>query len=264
MPTVDWNLDTWGNTDGWASRGDEWSQPWGGTTAQWWGTLYPRVRHYLPASVILEIASGHGRWTQFLVEHAERLIGVDLAQECVDVCEERFHGMANVEFHANDGRSLDAVADHSVDLAFSFDSLVHVEDDVIEAYLRALADKLAVDGVAFLHHSNLGEYAAVQRNVDRLPNRIQKALHNRGILDSHQRARSVTAVRFRELCDAAGLRCFAQELINWSDGRRLIDCISVCARPKSKWDVERSRVVRNPHFVDEARSVRSAASAYTG
>jgi Methyltransferase domain len=263
MPTLDWNLDAWEYNADWSGRGDEWSRPWGGTTAQWWGTLYPRVRHYLPAAVILEIAPGYGRWTQFLVGHAERLIGVDLAQTCVDGCMQRFRELDHVEFHRNDGRSLDAVADHSVDLAFSFDSLVHVEDDVIGAYLRALTQKLADDGVAFLHHSNLGEHAAVQRNLDRLPERVQNAMRTRNILESHNRARSVSAARFRELCDAAGLCCVAQELISWS-GHRLVDCISVCARPSSRWAVDEPRVVRNSHFVHEARSVRAAASAYTG
>ena len=267
MPTLDWNLDLFESNWDWSRRGDEWSRPWGGTTAQWWGTLYPWVRHYLPAAVILEIAAGYGRWTQFLVGQAERLIGVDLAQTCVDACQQRFRELDHVEFHRNDGRSLDAVADHSVDLAFSFDSLVHVEDDVIGAYLHALTQKLADDGVAFLHHSNLGEHAAVQRNLDRLPEHVQNAMRTRrrtrNILESHNRARSVSAARFRELCDAAGLCCVAQELINWS-GPRLIDCISVCAPPSSKWAVDEPQVVRNTHFVDEARSVRAAASAYMG
>jgi hypothetical protein len=150
-----------------------------------------------------------------------------------------------------------------VDLAFSFDSLVHVEDDVIGAYLHALSQKLADGGVAFLHHSNLGEHAVVQRNLDRLPERVQNAMRTRNILESHNRARSLSAARFRELCDAAGLCCVAQELINWS-GHRLIDCISVCARPSSKWSVDEPQVVRNSHFVDEARSVRAAARAYMG
>src|SRR6185312_7239158 len=133
--------------------------------------------------------------------------------------------------------------------------------------LHALTQKLADDGVAFLHHSNLGEHATVQRNLDRLAERVQNAMRTRrrtrNLLESHNRARSVSAARFRELCDAAGLCCVAQELSNWS-GPRLIDCISVCAPPSSKWAVDEPQVVRNSHFVHEARSVRAAASAYAG
>lgn len=47
------------------------------------------------------------------------------------------------------------MGDGAVDLAFSFDSLVHVEIDVIEGYLTELARVLVPDGVAILHHSNL-------------------------------------------------------------------------------------------------------------
>jgi hypothetical protein len=45
------------------------------------------------------------------------------------------------------------IADGSIDLAFSFDSLVHAEADVLSFYLAQLATKLRSDGVAFIHHS---------------------------------------------------------------------------------------------------------------
>ena len=52
------------------------------------------------------------------------------------------------------------VADRSVDFAFSFDSLVHADAEVLDAYAAELARTLAPDGVAFIHHSNLGAYRA--------------------------------------------------------------------------------------------------------
>ena len=48
------------------------------------------------------------------------------------------------------------VEDGSIDFVFSFDSLVHVEADVLDAYLDQLARKLTPDGVGFIHHSNMG------------------------------------------------------------------------------------------------------------
>jgi hypothetical protein len=51
------------------------------------------------------------------------------------------------------------IADRSIDLALSFDSLVHAEADVLSSYLAQLATKLRSDGVAFIHHSNFGECA---------------------------------------------------------------------------------------------------------
>src|SRR3954451_7271791 len=139
MPGVDENREVWGGSYPWPEAGDEWSTAWGGTDAQWHCSVLPRVEPFLPASTVLEIAPGFGRWTQYLIPQSGRYIGVDLAQAGVDACRQRFADAPSAEFHVNDGRSLAVADDHSVDLAFSFDSLVHVEDDVIGGYLAELA-----------------------------------------------------------------------------------------------------------------------------
>jgi hypothetical protein len=45
----------------WKEAGEEWSQPWGSSAAQWTGTIFPRIRQCLPAGTILEVAPGFGR-----------------------------------------------------------------------------------------------------------------------------------------------------------------------------------------------------------
>jgi hypothetical protein len=52
------------------------------------------------------------------------------------------------------------IPDESVDFTFSFDSLVHVEADVLEVYLQQLASAMTKDGVGFIHESNLGSTRA--------------------------------------------------------------------------------------------------------
>ncbi len=69
----------------------------------------------------------------------------------------RFISNDNIEYHINDGKSLEQIQDESIDFAFSFDSLVHAESDVIQAYLEQLGKKLKPDGVGFIHHSNIGD-----------------------------------------------------------------------------------------------------------
>jgi hypothetical protein len=59
------------------------------------------------------------------------------------------------------------IPDHSVDFAFSFDSLLHVEADLIEAYLNQLAVKLKPTGAGLIHHSNIGTY--VNSSTGKLP-----------------------------------------------------------------------------------------------
>lgn len=261
MPSTEDNLRSWGDASKWVEGGDDWSAVWGSAEAQWFGCLYPRVRGFLPTGTVLEIAPGHGRWTQFLVQSCDRLVGVDIAPSAIEVCRQRFADLPKAEFHVNDGRSLSAVADMSVDLAFSFDSLVHVEADVLAGYLAELATKLTETGVAFLHHSNLGAFGRLFDVFGRVPPPVRGPLLARGIIDQrHLRAASVSATWFVAACGDVGLRCVGQELVNWGT-KRTIDCISVVTRPGAPLD-RANRVVANPRFMDEATSIRLASSVH--
>ncbi len=244
MPSVERNLDYWTNYS-WSEAGDEWSVGWGGTELMWAWTLLPRVASFLPAEHILEIAPGYGRVTQYLVHAAKRLTLVDIADRCIEACRERFAEHDHIGYHVNDGRSLDMVEDASIDLAFSWDSLIHVEEDVIETYLTQLARKLAPGGVGMLHHSNLGAYR------DRRTGQLT-------IDNKHWRAPSVSAEKVRRLGRAVGLRSTVQELIPWG-GPEFIDCISVFrseAGTVSRWLP--TKVIKNERFFIQAQQKPAA------
>jgi hypothetical protein len=70
---------------------------------------------------MLEIAPGHGRWTEFLLD-CKRLILVDLSPSCIDYCRKRSSGHHNISYHVGDGRSLPENCSGEVDFVFSFDS----------------------------------------------------------------------------------------------------------------------------------------------
>src|SRR5687767_15634669 len=53
-------------------------------------------------------------------------------------CRERFVGDPRLEFHVNNGTSLDAAGTGSIDFVFSFDSLVHAEGDRSEEHTSEL------------------------------------------------------------------------------------------------------------------------------
>ncbi len=237
MPSIMENQEKWSNYS-WSRSGDEWSTPWGGTDELWWGAIYPRIRSYLPARTVLEIAPGMGRFTEFLRHFVTgRYFGIDLTERCVDECRRRFHGSQHMTFHQNDGLHLIPVcAPTSVDFAFSFDSLVHVEQIVIESYMRELAVVLTKNGVAFLHHSNL---AACPENA------------------GHYRSASVSAESFERASMDAGLSCIVQEIIGWGKLNKPIDCLTVITRPESQF-FHRPRKQTNLQWMEAASLLRQA------
>jgi SAM-dependent methyltransferase len=269
MPSIEENINKWSDGYDWSLAGDEWSKTWGGASAQWYGSIYPRIHIFLPTGSVLEIAPGHGRWTQFLLDNCDSLVGVDVTSSCTEACQERFAKFNRASFFTNDGQALPMVSDSSIDFAFSFDSLVHVELGTLASYLEELARCLKADGVAFLHHSNYGTYsrsaellAPFQSTLHRLPSPAQVGLLRAGVFrGGHWRAPSVTAAAVTELCEPLGLRCVTQELVNWAGGALLLDCFSVITPAGSRWE-HPYKLVKNRLFRLEARGIRQWASAY--
>jgi hypothetical protein len=262
MPTVAQNLHAWNLDYNWPQDGEGWSRVWGGSDAQWFDTLMPRIHPFLPADTILEIAPGHGRWTRFLKDCCSRLMVVDLSANCIEVCKKTFASSTHISYHVNDGRTLDMIADTSVDFVFSFDSLVHAEADVIGSYLEQLSAKLKPNGVGFFHHSHIGSYRSAFSLMDKLPPKLRGHLVSIGILPhDHWRAHSMTAQRFETLCTRAGLVCIGQELVNWNS-RVAIDAFSLFTPEGSVWS-RPNRVFRNMQFMREAKYVKRLSQHYS-
>lgn len=236
MPTRDENKDTWTRYD-WTQGGDDWSVGWGSSRMLWYGTILPRIHFLLPARSLLEIAPGFGRVTAYLLEHCEHYTGVDITPRCVEACRARFARHANASFVLNDGASLEAVPDGSVDVAISWDSLVHADPGVLEAYARALARKLVPGGRAFLHHSNLGAFAA--------PNTGRLTVEN-----PHWRDERMSAALMRQYCAEAGLALDGQQLVQWGSSAEN-DCFSWLRRPAPDEAVSGGEVLTHPSFGSE-------------
>lgn len=262
MPSVEENKVAWDAEYPWEQQGDEWSRAWGGVHMQWYGAILPRIKAFVPTGTVLEIAPGFGRWTQFLKDLCDSLIAVDLSEKAIDACRQRFASNPHVSLHVNDGKSLAMVEDGSVDFAFSFDSLVHVDADVIEAYLNQLAVKLKRDGIAFLHHSNLGEYAPYFSLVNKMPPPGRPYLKKIGIEHrTHWRSYNMSAAAFRSLAQAANLVCISQEIVGWGGTRRLIDAISIVTPPGSRW-ARPIRLLRNEDFVRDISVLAKLSPLY--
>lgn len=246
MPTLQQNKVVWETRHHWNKAGDEWSVSWGSGELEWTVTLYSRLHRLLPAGRLLEIAPGFGRWTRFLLPFCESYIGVDLAQKCVDACTERFTTAPHASFHAGDGKSLPMVEGNSIDLIFSFDSLVHVDWEVMNSYIEEFARVLRPGGKAFVHHSNLGHF--MKDGVAQ-------------IAKTCWRGEDVTAERVRAKLDQVGLACISQEKIAWFVPE-LVDCISVFLKPEPGKPVEPPVLKENYDFAREGEIARRIAAIY--
>jgi GT2 family glycosyltransferase/glycosyltransferase involved in cell wall biosynthesis/ubiquinone/menaquinone biosynthesis C-methylase UbiE/predicted negative regulator of RcsB-dependent stress response len=234
------NRQKWSNY-AWSQAGDEWSAAWGGTDNLWKKTIYPRIKLNLPADNILEIAPGFGRITQYLASLCKTLTVVDLTPRCIEACKERFKDYSHIRYFVNDGKSLEMIADNSIDFVFSWDSLVHAESDVLRSYLLQLSRKLKEGGAGFLHHSNVGAY----KNPD---------TGQLSIVNKHWRATSMSAELFRQYCNEAGLVCVTQEIIGWG-GNILNDCFSYFIKDSS-YSGPGTIVNELPDFMNEAAEAK--------
>jgi SAM-dependent methyltransferase len=247
MPTLEENRTVFDSAYEWVHHGDEWSRSWGGTAMQWHGAILPRIYRFLPAATILDLGAGQGRFAPFLLQHTNNLILMDLSEKCIETCRARFGKDSRVRCLLNDGRSLDMIADDSIDFVFSHDALTFTEAADLEHYLRQLAAKLRKNGVAFLHHSNLGAYWYYRT----LSQRWIKLLRRFKFIENDSwRAYSVSAEGLRKVCDEAGLRCITQELLLWWTKKTFLDCYSVIVRQDSPRSRE-LKVFRNFDFMNQ-------------
>jgi 2-polyprenyl-3-methyl-5-hydroxy-6-metoxy-1,4-benzoquinol methylase len=266
MPTIEENKSLWDGIYNWSNAGEEWSTAWGGSYMQWYGMILPRIRVFLPVHTILEIAPGCGRWTEFLKGFCTNLIVVDLSEKCIKACQERFANCSHISYFVNDGKSLDMIPDDTIDFVFSFDSLVHVEDTIISAYVSQFPGKLKQNGAAFIHHSNLGEYLnylTIQRIMSRAP-RLLGILIRLGIFDdvrSQWRAPSMTAKKMQRYAEENGLQCISQELVTWSSKRVLVDCLSTIVQKDSIWFRD-NKVFKNVSFMKDAKQLSNLSQLY--
>lgn len=242
MPSVDWNRQEWGQAHDWARDGDEWA----GMAAHC-HVPYPEWKRGLVEAFVLpyvghdrdvlEIAPGHGRWSEYLVQTSRSVRLVDLNPECIDACRSRFAEATNVSYDVNDGATLPA-DDQSVDFVWSFDSFVHIDPVHVFAYLGEIARVLRPGGFAVLHHSNkrsAGIYLAPRLDRFGKPGKVvTRAVSQSKIHDDGNRSH-LNAVMVADEAKRVGLRT-VQQTDRWGPGglstvTRFRDAISVLHRP---------------------------------
>lgn len=111
------------------------------------------IKPYLrPDSIVLEIGSGNGRWTQFLAK-AKEVFCVEI-MDLEKILRERFPNMNLKIFILKDDIKLDFLKDGQIDYIFSFDTFVHLGQECIKAYFEEFYRVLKFGGYGIIHYSD--------------------------------------------------------------------------------------------------------------
>jgi ubiquinone/menaquinone biosynthesis C-methylase UbiE len=240
MPTIEWNRNAWNENYDWIKDGDEWDgqATFCGQPYEAWKRAIVEylIAPYIPIdSTALEIAPGHGRWTQYLATMVRELVLVDLSPSCIDYCKTRFSNYDHISYHVNDGASLSFISDESIGFIWSYDSFVHMDPEVISCYFHEFQRVLRPGSNIVIHHANRRNVTLWTGNLLRLLGPRGRRIYmiaSMGKLRGHDGHRSdVSKELVRAMADEAGL-VIDRQFDSWGTSnefncRRFHDCITI-------------------------------------
>jgi ubiquinone/menaquinone biosynthesis C-methylase UbiE len=202
-----------------------------GMEREWTEVIWPVIKDF-DFTTVLELAPGGGRNTAKLAEVARVIHGVDLNQPVIERLETRFRshaGPCQLHFHKNNGSRLPMIQSSSITAIYSWDSVVHFGQRVIEEYVGEFARVLKPGGKGFVHHANLADATAPRLNRGPVGDDIFRNPQNRS---------NMSKALFRKYCEDCGLTVTQQIDLPWPPWpwqhvRRgeVIDCLSVFRKP---------------------------------
>lgn len=172
------------------------------------GSPFYRYFKELDLDRVIELACGRGRHVPFYMGQAGEITLVDILEENIAICQERFRGCEKIVYYKNNGYNFEELIADSYSSVFSYDSMVHFELMDVYTYLKDMYRVLRKGGKALLHHSNYTtDYAAD----------FLHAPHSRCFMSKDI---------FAYLAHRAGFQILSQEVIDWYDSKDL-DCITL-------------------------------------
>lgn len=104
---------------------------------------------------ILEIAVWHWRWSKYLLQLYKNYYWIDISNECINFCKRKFSEYDNCNFILWNWVDLKNIESDSINFIFSFDSFVHISQDVFIWYIKEISRILAPNWICIIHHSGV-------------------------------------------------------------------------------------------------------------
>ncbi len=129
------------------ARGEIWVEHW---------HRYHFAARWVAGKRVLDVACGEGYGTALLAAHAAKATGADISEEAIAHARWEYASLTNAEFVSAPCTKL-PLADASIDVAVSFETLEHIETQA--EFLAELARVLTPEGVLVLSCPNKLEYS---------------------------------------------------------------------------------------------------------
>jgi len=138
------------------------------------------LRYVNPEQAALEIGPGGGRWTRYLRDF-HRLYVVDYHPELLQELKKNFNP-PNMTFIQNNGADFPGIQDGSIDFLFSFGCFVHLDAQLIEAYLKNMERILKPSANVVIHYSDKTKILAQMNPAfsDNTPGRMRQMVVQSG------------------------------------------------------------------------------------
>ena len=146
-----------------------------------------------------------------LLAVAKKLYVVDLNEDNIRFCRQRFAAETRITYLRNDGFTLRSIPSDEITLVYCFDAMVHFDSDVVRSYLRDFYRVLKPEGYGFCHHSN----------YDRNP--------GGGPHDNPGWRNFMSQKLFFHYCKKEGFEIVQSQIIDW--GTPELDCVTLFRKP---------------------------------
>ena len=180
---------------------------------QFWGkdTEFYKMFCILQLDNVIELACGRGRHVPQYIESAKHVTLVDILNENIEYCKQRFKDKNNISYYCNNGFNLEQLESDSYSSLFTYDAMVHFELMDIYNYLQDIYRILEPGAYALFHHSN---------NTQNFKLSFENALHGRNYMSKDL---------FAYLAYRCGFEIINQQVINFVEPE--LDCISLIRKP---------------------------------